>query len=298
MYVFFLRAPTIGFRRLGGRHRPAGRGPPGYRCWIPAVVSGCFGVVPIGRRSYCGGRRLPTSRRYGKPSIPKTCPELLVYSLPHPEDFEHDLGYAQRIRDRLPSIKIVALAEAVDPAILLRTIPLGVDCILLNDASSELLRYAIEFVLLGQQIFPLGLVQAAVSAGAPPATRQDESPTEYPLNNRIERARGRTRTLSEQRSPDREVPCAGALKQGSRTSTERYRGDREGPRTRATAESASDQSDPGRDVGAGLFGRNSVLADHCKLRFLKGLCRRYDPECQRCTVVKMTPVANGRHCCG
>jgi two-component system nitrate/nitrite response regulator NarL len=133
---------------------------------------------------------------------PRTRPELLVYSLPHPEDFEHDLGYAQRIRDRLPDIKIVALAEAVDPAILLRTIPLGVDCILLNDASSELLRYAIEFVLLGQQIFPLGLVQAAVSAGAPPATRQDESPAEYPLNNRIEMARGRTGTLSDR---DRQI---------------------------------------------------------------------------------------------
>ena len=134
---------------------------------------------------------------------PKTRPELLVYSLPHSEDFEHDLDYAQRIRDRLPSIKIVALAEAVDAGTFLRTIPLGVDCILLNDASSELLRYAIEFVLLGQQIFPSGLVQAAVLAGVP-ATRPQQSRIvpEYPLHNSIDRVRERVSTLSER---DRQI---------------------------------------------------------------------------------------------
>jgi two-component system nitrate/nitrite response regulator NarL len=134
---------------------------------------------------------------------PKTRPELLVYRLPGPEGFEHDLDYAQRIRDRLPNIKIVALAETVDPAILLRTIPLGVDCILLNDASSELFRYAIEFVLLGQQIFPSGMVQAAVLAGVP-ATRRKEGliAPAYPLHYRSDKARGRVGTLSER---DRQI---------------------------------------------------------------------------------------------
>jgi two-component system, NarL family, nitrate/nitrite response regulator NarL len=135
---------------------------------------------------------------------PKARPEVLVYSLPRgPDDFEYDLAYAQQIRDRLPDIKIIALAEAIDPGIFLRTIPLEVDCILLSDASGELLLHAIELVLMGQQIFPSRLIQAAMLAGAP-AIRRQEAPMalEYPLPQRVERRLGRAGALSER---DRQI---------------------------------------------------------------------------------------------
>ena len=128
----------------------------------------------------------------------KAQPEILVYCFPHPEGFEHDLKFARRIRDRLPEIKIVGLAQSVSPRVFLRTIPLGVDCILLNDASSELLRRAIEFVLLGQQIFPLGLVQAAVLAAVQESPQNEVSSAPDPWPQCPERTRRqRAGTLSE-----------------------------------------------------------------------------------------------------
>jgi two-component system, NarL family, nitrate/nitrite response regulator NarL len=141
----------------------------------------------------------------------KAQPELLVYCFPRPEGFEHDLKFARLIRDRFPEIKIVGLAESVSPRIFLRTIPLGVDCILLNDASSELLRRAIEFVLLGQQIFPLGLVQAAVLAAVQESPQNEvSSPPEYPWPQRPERTRRRRAgTLS-----DRDHQIVSCLVQG------------------------------------------------------------------------------------
>ena len=154
----------------------------------------------------------------------KAQPEILVYCFPRPEGFEHDLKFARRIRDHLPEIKIVGLAESVSPRIFLRTIPLGVDCILLNDASSELLRRAIEFVLLGQQIFPLGLVQAAVLAAV-----QESPPERGVVRNGISLATASRknppaegRRLIRERSPDRAMPCPRAFQQGGSASTERH----------------------------------------------------------------------------
>jgi two-component system nitrate/nitrite response regulator NarL len=105
---------------------------------------------------------------------PDCVPDVLIHSLPSGGMGQDDLSCIQDVRQKFPSIRIIALAEAITPSVFLQTISAGIEGLLLKDISGDVLQRAIGLVLLGQHLFPAGLAQnllpaAGTQANAAPA---------------------------------------------------------------------------------------------------------------------------------
>lgn len=101
------------------------------------------------------------------------CPNLGVVSLDGDEDcVVRDLQLIAQCCERLPRIKWIVLCSGLKPAVLVAALRSGVDGLFDVDIPKDVLRRAVELILLGQALFPSGM--SRLLADAPRSTEAEE----------------------------------------------------------------------------------------------------------------------------
>ena len=91
-------------------------------------------------------------------------------------------AHLSAIRNLLPSVlvpRLVFLTDVSQPDLLQLAFATGVSAILSKRISSDVLRRSLEFVMLGQRLFPVFLPNVALEAAAPKVDGKPE-PTQFP----------------------------------------------------------------------------------------------------------------------
>jgi two-component system nitrate/nitrite response regulator NarL len=85
-------------------------------------------------------------------------PEMLVYAFEESTPGDQSAVFDQ-LRAQFSGLKVVILANTVSSSLLSQAISAGVSACLLRDVSIEALSRSLEFVMLGQQVFPTQAAQ-------------------------------------------------------------------------------------------------------------------------------------------
>ena len=80
---------------------------------------------------------------------------------------EAALSRLDRIRRSAPTARYVVFADGASLALITGALRIGVDAVLSNDISTEVLQAALELVLVGQQLFPTTLVHVLLDGPSP-----------------------------------------------------------------------------------------------------------------------------------
>ncbi len=94
------------------------------------------------------------------------CPaalDLVICRLGRDADVHAELAEMRRAKDDNPGLRFVVLSDVLDRDLLQRAIAAGADAVLSMDISPEILHRALEFVMLGQQMFPALVADAGMS---------------------------------------------------------------------------------------------------------------------------------------
>jgi two-component system, NarL family, nitrate/nitrite response regulator NarL len=107
---------------------------------------------------------------------PETSPDLIVYSFASDDDTKQALPRIAEAHLRFKAVKSVLIANPVRTEILSAAAHAGVDAILSRDISFDMLRRALELVLLGQRIFPSALVEPLLKTAEPFEDGEEHTP--------------------------------------------------------------------------------------------------------------------------
>jgi two-component system nitrate/nitrite response regulator NarL len=91
--------------------------------------------------------------------VPDEKPDLVIYNFESDGQLEQGLFQIAQSGAQYVGIKSVILTDCAQAEILLKAVQAGADAILSKDISAGVLRRAIEFVLLGQRLFPVGVAE-------------------------------------------------------------------------------------------------------------------------------------------
>jgi two-component system nitrate/nitrite response regulator NarL len=91
--------------------------------------------------------------------IPDEKPDLVIYNFDSDGQLEQGLFQIAQSGARYAGVKSVVLTDCTQAGILLKAVQVGADAILSKDISAGVLRRAIEFVLLGQRLLPIGIAE-------------------------------------------------------------------------------------------------------------------------------------------
>ena len=109
---------------------------------------------------------------------------LAIYNFSSDVEMEAELPNMALLKRRFEVVRVVILTNCREPNVLLKAASMGVEAILSHDISIDVLRRALEFVLLGQHLLPSELAQLiADPARQPPGLAPAADALRTPLTD-------------------------------------------------------------------------------------------------------------------